>query len=297
MRVGIIGIGQMGWALAQTLMQHAYEVAVRDIREEANEIAALAGAEVLDSPASVARACDALVTFVVDGAQTEDVLFGAQGAAQALRHGQLVLMCSTMSPDDAARCASRLADRGVLVLDAPVSGGPDHLRAGQLTMMVAGPQAALDAARPLFDVMARDVFHLSVQPGDGARVKLVNNMLAGTHLVATAEALSFGAQLGLDMAMLFDVIRHSSGQSWIGDDRFKRLLAGDHGVRSSPEILAKDLRLALAMAGHSGFEAPLAQQSSAIFNEVSQRFGERDDAEVVRWYDQRAGTHVVSRLV
>lgn len=297
MRVGIIGIGQMGWALAQTLMQRAHEVVVRDIREEANEIAALAGAEVRDSPAAVARDCDVLVTFVVDGVQTEDVLFGAQGAAQALHPGQLVLMCSTMSPDEAARCAARLADRGVWVLDAPVSGGPDHVRAGRLTMMVAGARAALEAARPLFDVMARDVFHLSAAPGDGARVKLVNNLLAGTHLVATAEALSLGARLGLDTAMLFDVIRHSSGQSWIGDDRFKRLLAGDHGVRSSPEILAKDLRLALSMAGHAGFEAPLAQQSSAIFNEVSQRFGERDDAEVVRWYDDRAGTRVISRLV
>ncbi len=297
MRIGIIGIGAMGWGVARAFMRGPHEVLVRDIRDEANEIAELGGAIVCDSPAALARDSDAVITFVVDGAQTEDVLFGAHGAAETLRPGQPVLLCSTMGVDEVVRIGAQLSARGVPVLDTPVSGGPDRAREGQLTMMAACKREALELARPVFDYMARDVFHISETIGDGARVKLVNNMLAGTNLTATAEALSFGAKLGLDLSMLFDVVRHSSGQSWIGDDRYQRLLAGDHALRSSPEILAKDLRLALNLADDTGFEPVLARDAASIFDEVSGRYGTRDDAEVVRWYDERAGTRVVTRLV
>jgi len=296
MRIGIIGIGAMGWNVARAFMRGPNEVLVRDIRDEANEIAELGGATVCASPAAIARESDAILTFVVDGPQTEEIMFGTDGAAAALKPGQLVLLCSTMAADEVASIGARLAERGAVVLDTPVSGGPDHAREGALTMMVACTRAALDQARPVFDYMARDVFHISETLGDGARVKLVNNMLAGTNLTATAEALSFGAKLGLDLSMLFNVVRHSSGQSWIGDDRYRRLLVGDHVRRSSPEILAKDLRLAMKLAHDAGFEPVLARDAAGIFDEVGTRFGAYDDAEVVRWYDERAGTRVVSRL-
>lgn len=296
MRIGIIGIGAMGWSVARAFMRGPHEILVRDIRDEANEIAELGGAIVCDSPATLARDSDAVVTFVVDGPQTEEVLFGVSGAAQTLRPGQPVLLCSTMGVDEVVRIGAQLTALGVPVLDTPVSGGPDRAREGQLTLMAACKREALDLARPVFDYMARDVFHISETIGDGARVKLVNNMLAGTNLTATAEALSFGAKLGLDLSMLFDVVRHSSGQSWIGDDRYQRLLAGDHALRSSPEILAKDLRLALNLASETGFDPVLARDAASIFDEVGVRYGAHDDAEVVRWYDERAGTRVVSRL-
>lgn len=296
MRIGIIGIGAMGWGIAQAVMRGANDVFVRDIREEANEIAELGGAVACASPADLARRCDAIISQVVDHAQTEEVLFGADGAYEALRPGQTVMLCSTMAAEEVERIAKRLEAKQVHVIDAPVSGGPDRAREGALTMMVACSRTALDAARPVFDYMAHDVFHISERIGDGARVNLVNNMLAGIHLVATAEALALGAKLGLDLAMVFDVVRHSSGQSWIGDDRYKRLLAGDHAVHSSPEILAKDLRLAMSLAMNAGFDPVLARQAAQIFADVGARYGERDDAEVVRWYDERAGTRVVTRL-
>ncbi len=296
MRIGVIGIGAMGWGVARAFMRGPNDVFVRDIRDGANEIAEIGGAVVCASPAEVARQSEAIVTFVVDGAQTEQIMFGEDGAASALRPGQLVLLCSTMAVEEVVSIGARLSALGAHVLDAPVSGGPDRAREGRLTMMVGCTRDALEAARPVFDYMARDVFHISENLGDGARVKLVNNMLAGTNLTATAEALSFGAKLGLDLSMLFDVVRHSSGQSWIGDDRYQRLLAGDHVLRSSPEILAKDLRLALSLASDSGFEPVLARDAASIFDEVGARYGACDDAEVVRWYDERAGTRVVTRL-
>ena len=161
MRIGIIGIGAMGWGVARAFMRGPHEVLVRDIRDEANEIAELGGAIVCDSPATLARDSDAVITFVVDGAQTEDVLFGAHGAAETLRPGQPVLLCSTMGVDEVVRIGAQLSARGVPVLDTPVSGGPDRAREGQLTMMAACKREALELARPVFDYMARDVFHIS----------------------------------------------------------------------------------------------------------------------------------------
>lgn len=296
MRIGIIGIGAMGWGVAQALMRGPHDVYVHDCRDEANEIAEFGGAVACATPAALAASAELIITLVVDGAQTEAALFGPGGAHETLCAGQIVMLSSTMAVDEVIRIAARLRERGIVVLDAPLSGGPDRARDGTLTIATACDAAALAAVRPAFDYMARDVFHLSETMGDGARVKLVESMLAGINLVAAAEALALGAKLGLDLPMLFDVLRHSAGQSWIGEDRFRRLLAGDRLRRASPEILAKDLRLATSLAAGTGFDAVLARQAQQIFADAGARWGERDDAEVVRWYDERAGTGVADRL-
>jgi 3-hydroxyisobutyrate dehydrogenase len=192
MRVGVIGVGNMGAPMAARLCERGFAVAVRDLRPEAE---APLGATVARSAAELAAAVDALCVVVVDAAQIEAALFTEpQAAHTALRAGQTVLLHSTIAPQEAAAIAQRLAALGVQVLDAPISGGPARARAGTLSIMAAGDEAAYAWAQPVLAALGDRVFHVGAVPGRGAAMKLVNNLLAGVNLAAAAQAFALGAR-------------------------------------------------------------------------------------------------------
>lgn len=266
LRPGVIGAGNMGGAMAQRLLDLGHPVAVRDI--DATVLAPLAarGAHVAPDPAAVVERCDVISIVVVDAAQIDAVLFGEpRCAAGALRPRQVVMLHSTIAPADTRRLAGRLEALGVLVLDAPISGGPARARDGSMSMMVAGSDAAFTAARPVLDALAGRVFRVGAEPGQGATMKLVNNLLAGIHLAAAAEAFALGAACGLDARTIRDVALASSGQSWMLDDRSARVLAGDTAPRAHAHILAKDVRLALELASACGAATPIGAAAGARF--------------------------------
>jgi 3-hydroxyisobutyrate dehydrogenase len=280
--VAFIGIGNMGLAMALRLRDAGQPVRVHDIDLTRHALAAAAGAELADSPAAVAAGCALLIVVVVDAAQTEAVLFGPAGAAAALPTGATVMLCPTIGPADVERLAARLVEAGLGCLDAPMSGGPARARDGSMSLMVAAPPDLWAAHQRLLRHVAARLFHVGERPGDGARTKLVNNLLAATNLAAAAEAIALAQQLGLDGAQTLAVIEQSSGHSWIGADRMTRALAGDFEPRAHTTLLAKDSALALAMAAEAGITPTLGTQAAAMFQAaLAAGYGGEDDARLL----------------
>ena len=283
-RVGVIGVGSMGGAMAARLLDRGFGVSVRDVRAEAEAPLVARGARRALSPAALARDSNAILVVVVDAAQIETVLNGSAGLLVGLQATHLVVLQSTIAPADAARFAAAISARGALVLDAPISGGPARARTGQLSTMVAGGDAAFDRARSLFDALATRVVHVGNAPGLGATMKLVNNLLAGAYLAAGAEAFAIGRAAGLDAEAMANVFRASSGQSWILDDRLARLLARDETPHAQMHILAKDVRLAVELAATVGRPTTLGAATSALFAAALQAgLGAADDSALIAW--------------
>ncbi len=263
--VTVIGVGNMGGAIAQRLCALGWTPWVHDI--DASKVQGLVhfGALALTDIARAATESIATIICVVDANQTRGVLFGPTGLAPHLPAGHVVILCPTIGPQDAEDIAAQLATAGVLTLDAPMSGGPARAREGSMSLMVAGPAKAWELCLPLLHALSAKVFHISDRPGDGARTKLVNNLLAGINLAGAAEAMALAASLGLNQSRTLDVIEQSSGQSWIGSDRMRRAIAGDLAPRAHMTLLAKDTRLALDAASQVGFSGPLGVHASAVF--------------------------------
>jgi 3-hydroxyisobutyrate dehydrogenase len=269
-RVAIVGVGNMGGAMAQRVLDHRWPVQVFDI--DPTKVTALQalGATGRADAAQAAVGCGVFVVCVVDAAQTEDVLFGPNGAAQVMRPGQTVVLCPTISPPDVEGFARRLAERGISTIDAPMSGGPARARDGTMSLMVACEDAVFERQRMVIEVISNNVFRISQKPGDGARTKLVNNLLAGINLAGAAEAMAMANRMGLDLGRTLDVIEQSSGQSWIGSDRMRRAIAGDFEPRAHVALLEKDTRLAVEAAHAAGFGGPLGPVARDVFVRAAQ---------------------------
>ena len=282
-QVGIIGVGNMGGAMAQRLGTLGWAPWVHDL-----DAAKLEGLKPFGTlaPADTQYAASnsvATIVCVVDAAQTRDVLFGPQGIAAHLLPRHVVVLCPTISPEDVEAIAAQLAGLGVDTIDAPMSGGPARARDGSMSLMVEGADAVVARCELLLlQALSSKVFHISARPGDGARTKLVNNLLAATHLAASAEAIALAQRLGLDGAATLAVVAESSGHSWIGADRMARALAGDFAPRAHTTLLAKDSGLALAMAAQAGIQPLLGTAAAAQFQAaLAAGFGGDDDARLL----------------
>jgi 3-hydroxyisobutyrate dehydrogenase len=281
-RVGIVGVGNMGGAMAERLLGLGWDVAVRDIDPAREAALAARGARVFATAAALAGAQGAVIVAVVDAAQCESVLFGEGGAADAMAAGGCVLLCPTIGPASTESIAARLRERGIDCIDAPMSGGPARARDGSMSLMVAGADAAVATQRPLLEALSSNLFRIGERPGDGARTKLVNNLLAAINLAGAAEALALAERVGLDPARTLDVIERSSGQSWIGSDRMRRAIAGDLAPHAHTTLLAKDTMLALGMAEAEGFEAGLGRVAASRFAAAcAAGFADLDDASLL----------------
>ena len=273
----------MGGGIAANLLSKGWKVLVSDIDPEKVQNLVSKGAVDQSMRAQTATELIAVIVCVVDAVQTEDVLFGAHGLAHSLPSGQTVILCPTILPQDVESFAMRLAERGIHTVDAPMSGGPARASSGTMSLLVACPQAVFAQQADLLNALSSKVFNISEKPGDAARTKLVNNLLAGINLVGAAEALALAARLGLDVAKTLNVIEQSSGQSWIGSDRMRRALVGDYAPRAHVTLLEKDTRLALQCAVEAGFSGPLGAAASAVFqNAHAAGLAEQDDAAIFK---------------
>jgi len=289
--VAIVGVGNMGGAMAARLLDQGWQVRVFDI--DAGKVKALeaSGATACSSAAEASSGCGALIVCVVDSAQVEDVLFGPRGAAAAMQAPQGVLLCPTIAPADTVNFAQRLATRGIDAVDAPMSGGPVRARDGTMSLMVACSDAAFERQRGLIEALSGKVFRISERPGDGAATKLVNNLLAGINLVGAAEAMALAQRLGLDLAATLRVIEESSGQSWIGSDRMRRAIEGDYEPRAHTTLLQKDTRLAVEAAFAAGFAGPLGPAARDAFAQAAAAgFAQWDDAAVFKFLSSSSET-------
>ena len=281
--VGLIGLGAMGRGMAGSLRRAGYTVHVCDARPGAAAEFAADGGVACASPAEVAAACPVVISVVVNAAQTESVLFGDQGAAATMASGSVFIMCSTVDPNWSIAMGDRLNALGLLYLDAPISGGAAKAASGQMTMMTSGAPAAYALCEPMLNAMAASVYKLGDHAGAGSKVKIINQLLAGVHIAAAAEAMALGLREGVEPAALYEVITHSAGNSWMFENRMAHVLAADYTPLSAVDIFVKDLGLVLDMARASKFPLPLSSTAHQMFMQASTAgFAKEDDSAVIK---------------
>ena len=285
-RVGLIGLGAMGAGMARSLRRAGFSPYVFDIRPGVAEAFAQEGGTSCASVAELAAACDVVVSVVVNAQQTEEVLFGAKGeggAAAAMKPGSVFVMCSTVDPNVSIAFEQRLQALGLLYLDAPISGGAAKAASGQMTMMTAGTPEAYARCGGALDAMAAKVYKLGDRAGAGSKVKIINQLLAGVHIAAAAEAMALGLREGVDAVALYEVITHSAGNSWMFENRMAHVLAADYTPLSAVDIFVKDLGLVLDTARATKFPLPLASTAHQMFMQASSAgFGREDDSAVIK---------------
>ena len=286
--VGLVGLGAMGRGMAGSLRRAGFHVHVFDVRAEAAQAFASEGGVACASPAEVAAHCDVIVSVVVNAAQTEAVLFGGSGndksgCAPAMKPGSAFVMCSTVDPNGSIALEAQLTGMGLLYLDAPISGGAARAASGEITMMTSGSPSAYALCEPMLNAMAAKVYKLGDKAGAGSKVKIINQLLAGVHIAAAAEAMALGLREGVDAAALYEVITHSAGNSWMFENRMAHVLAGDYTPLSAVDIFVKDLGLVLDMARASKFPLPLSSTAHQMFMQASTAgFAKEDDSAVIK---------------
>jgi 3-hydroxyisobutyrate dehydrogenase-like beta-hydroxyacid dehydrogenase len=278
----------MGAAL--NLVKAGHEVAGCELREAGRDELIAAGGSAVGVASALPDGLEALIVFVVNAAQANEVLFGPDGCLARLAPGAVVLCCTTVAPEAARALDKRLTESQFLMLDAPVSGGAVGARAGTMTVMASGSEAAFAKAEPVLSAMASKVWRLGDEAGIGSTVKMVNQLLAGVHIATAAEAMALGIRAGADPQTLFDVISTSAGSSWMFQNRVPHILAGDDTPLSSVNIFVKDLGIVLDQARALTFPLPMASAAHQLFLAAAAAgHGGRDDAFVIRFWEQLAG--------
>ena len=281
--VGLIGLGAMGLGMATSLRRAGYLVHVCDVRREAAATFARGGGVACASPAELGAACTVIFSVVVNAEQTEAVLFGKDGAAAAMRPGSVFAMCSTVPPAFAVNLEQRLEKMGLLFLDAPISGGAARAASGEMTMMTAGKPAVYARCEAMLNAMAAKVYKLGEAAGNGSKVKIINQLLAGVHIAAAAEAMALGIREGVAPDALYEVITNSAGNSWMFENRMAHVLAGDYTPLSAVDIFVKDLGLVLDTARATKFPLPLSAAAHQMFMLAScAGHGREDDSAVIK---------------
>lgn len=282
--IAFVGLGAMGSAMAETLVKKQMRVVGYDLRPEPVARLQAIGGHGAASPAEAARGADFLVVMTVNADQAEDVLF-AKGALDALAPDATVIVTATCAPARVEAMAARVAAAGRRFVDAPVSGGVTGAAGGTLTIMAAAPKAVFDAARPVLSAMGANLFHLGETPGQGAAMKVVNQLLCGVHIAVAAEGLAFAERAGIDPALALEVLSGSAAQSWMLKARGPRMVAEDGVVTSAVDIFVKDLSLVLDAGRGAKMGLPLAAAAHQLFLAASGLgHGLEDDSQVVKTY-------------
>src|SRR4051794_13272910 len=260
-RVGWIGLGAMGAPMAASVARAGHGVVAFDVDpgrtpDGVSRVATVAGA----------AAADVLVLMVATPGQVEDVLFGEGDAASALRPGATVLITATVGPAPVQAWGEGLRAGEVQVVDAPVSGGVARAGDGDLLIMVSGAAAAVERVRPLLDAMARSAPVVGTEPGEGQKVKLVNQLLCGVHIAAAAEALAFAEAMDLDARACWEVLRDGAAASFMLDDRGARMVQGAFDdPKSALDIFVKDMGLVTDAGRRHAYPMPLAAAAEQLY--------------------------------
>jgi 3-hydroxyisobutyrate dehydrogenase len=291
--LGVLGLGSMGYGAAVSALRRGVNTWGMDTRAEARDKFAADGGHVTASLAELAAQCDVVVLLVVNAAQTEDVLFGADGHSglcAALKPGSVIVASATVDPSLPPVWETRLAERGLWLIDAPVSGGAKKAADGQMTVMASGRPEAFAAAGALLDAIAGKVYQLGDRAGIGSTVKMVNQHLAGVHIATACEAMALGMRAGADPHKLYEVICNSAGMSWMFQNRVPHILEGDYTPLSAVNIFIKDLGIVLDAARKLQFPLPLAAQAHQLYLATAAAgHGAEDDSAVIKFYAELAG--------
>ena len=290
LKVCVIGLGSMGSGMAASLVRDGFSVTGCDLNPEAVAQLVSQGGKSAQTAREAAMGADVVLCVVVNAAQTEAALFGPAGALSSMAPGGVILSCATMSPDAARDFAARADAMGQNYLDAPISGGAVRAAAGELTIMASGAASVFAQARPVLDSIAAKVYELGSEAGTGAAFKIVNQLLAGVHIAAACEAITFAKAMNLDISKVYEVITASAGNSWMFENRVPHILEGDYAPRSAVDIFTKDLGIVSDIGRGMKFPTPIASMALQMFvMTAAAGMGRDDDASVARMIAGLAG--------
>ncbi len=282
-RVAVIGLGAMGFGMAESLRRAGAIPHVFDLRADVVQRFVAGGGVACPSVIEATRQSDVILSVVVNAQQTEALLFGEQGALPALSAGKVFVMCSTVPPAFSMALEGKIQAIGAEYLDAPISGGAKRAANGELTMMTAGRNAAYALCNPVLEALSAKVYRLGDKAGAGSKVKIINQLLACVHIAAAAEAMALGIREGVAPADLYEVITHSAGNSWMFENRMSHVVAADYTPSSAVDIFVKDLGLVLDTGRASKFPLPMAATAHQMFMHASSAgYGAEDDSAVIK---------------
>ena len=292
-KVCVLGLGSMGMGVALSLLERQFEVVGFDINKSAMKSLEEAGGAGKSSVKSAVENCLAVIVLVVNDKQVEDVLFGIDGAVEGLSSGAVIIQSSTIPAAYAKECGDRLLDQGFEMIDAPVSGGAAGARSGNLSIMASGPDSAFEKAANIMDAISGKIHRLGSEHGIGSTVKTVNQLLAGVHIAAAAEAMAFGVRAGANPRELYDVISGSAGSSWMWQNRVPHILDDDYTPLSAVDIFVKDLGIVLGTGHELRFPLPLTAAAHQQFlAAAASGFGREDDSAVFKVFQKLSGIKI-----
>ncbi len=282
--VAFVGLGAMGFAMWTKLIAHQFRVTGYDVRPEAMQRFEAAGGSSAPTVALACKDADTLIVMTVNADQAEDVLFDKGGVA-ALAESATVIVMATCSPTRVQQMAARVLATGRKFIDAPVSGGVAGAEAGTLTIMAAAPATVLAASDKLLRAMGSNLYHLGDTAGQGASMKVVNQLLCGVHIAVAAEGLAFAERSGIDPKLALELLSGSAASSWMLKNRGPRMVSDDPTITSTVDIFVKDLGLVLDAAKSAKMGLPLAALSHQMFLSASgMGLGTKDDSQVIETY-------------
>jgi 3-hydroxyisobutyrate dehydrogenase len=288
-RIGFVGLGTMGAAMAANLARAGFPLTVWNRTPGRARTLIELGATAAPTPAAVAKTSDIVVTCVSDTPDVDSILFGRHGVAEGAVKGLLVIDCSTISPSATRDFAGRLGKQGVSMVDAPVSGGSEGAKNATLTIFVGGNKASFDRAEPILAAMGKTITHVG-PVGAGQAVKAVNQViLAGTYL-GVAEGIVLALKAGLDVEQVVGALSGGAAQSWVLANRSERMMKNDYPLGFKVALHRKDLEIALQLARELGAELPITTLASEFERElIAKGHGEDDLSAVARTTRSRSG--------
>ncbi len=293
--IGFVGLGVMGRPMASHLAAAGYAMTLYDVVPGlAPDLAAtLAGAHAASTPAELAARTDIVVTMVPNGAVVQALVEGEDGLLRGLRPGALLLDTSSSEPWLTEQTAARLAERGVAMVDAPVSGAEWGAKAAELVFMVGGAEADLERVRPLLEKMGKSIFHVGGL-GAGHAMKCLNNLITSVNLLALSEGLAMGKRYGLDPEAMVDVLNVSTGMSWVAQTHIKqRVISRRFDDPFKLALMVKDIGIAMQLAESTGTPAPLSALTQKLWRAAADAAApEASVSELVRWVERQSGTEI-----
>jgi 3-hydroxyisobutyrate dehydrogenase len=286
--IGFIGLGTMGAPMARNLLKAGFDVTVHNRTREKEESLSAAGASRAATPAEAAARADILVTIVADTPDVEHVLFADDGVATGAQPGTLVCDMSTISPDATRHFGQRLAERGIKMIDAPVSGGSEGAEKGTLTIMCGGDAADVERARPVLEVLGSKVTHIGPL-GSGQLTKAVNQIMIAGYFEAVAEGLIFAMKAGLDTGKVLEAISAGMARSAVLEMRAKNMLDNTYPLGFKLSLHLKDLGIALETAKRNGVDLPVAELVQRIEEQLVTEHGDEDVSAIAIALRSRAG--------
>ncbi len=290
MRLGFVGLGNLGGHLAASLLRAGFELTVCDLDRERAVALLEAGASWSDTPRAAAETSDTVLTCLPSPAAVAAAVEGPDGVLAGVRRGGTWIDASTSDRQETLRLAKLAAERGIAVLEAPVTGGVHLAATGEITVIAGGDRAVFDAHRPVLEAMGRRVFFVGPLGNAGA-LKVITNLLAFVHLVATGEALMLARRAGLDLAESFEVIRASSGTSFVFETEGQLILNGSYDVGFTLDLALKDLGFASELGRELGVPLELGSLVEQIFARARDVYGGSSwSTAVVRLLEDVVGT-------